>query len=332
MTVQVTILGLGQIGTSIGLALGDHKDLVRRIGNDSEPNIAKRAEKIGAVDHIIFNLPSSVRQADLVILAVPVDEIREVLETISTDLKEGAVIIDTSSTKEAAAKWAAELLPPERHFVAWTPTINPAYLHETEFGIDAAQPDLFKDCLIFITTPPGAAAPAIKLASDLTTLVGGKPFYADQAEVDGLLAANILLPELTAAALIHAVMDQPGWTEGRKLAGRSFALATSPILGLEGNKAIAKAALANRENVVRVMDNLIAALTNLRTAIQNDNADGVQQQMQEAREAREVWIGQRKINDWISVDSPPSTLPTAGEVLGRLVGLRPKSTSKDRNK
>ena len=73
MTVQVTILGLGQIGASIGLALGEHKDLVRRIGNDTEPKIARRAEKMGAIDHVIFNLPSAVRHADLVILALPVD-------------------------------------------------------------------------------------------------------------------------------------------------------------------------------------------------------------------------------------------------------------------
>ncbi len=330
--VQVTILGLGQVGASIGLALGEHKDLVRRIGNDAEPKVAKRAEKIGAIDHVIFNLPSAVRQADLVILATPVDEIHEVLEAISQDLKEGAVIIDTSHVKEAVAKWAAELLPPERHFVAWTPTINPAYLHETVYGIDSAHADLFQNCLIFITTPPGAAAPAIKLASDLTTLIGGKPFFADQAEVDGLLATCTLLPELTAAALVNAVIDQPGWREGRKLAGRPFALATSPILDLEGTKTIAQAALANRENVVRVIDNLIASLASLRQAIQNDDAAGLQKQVQAALEDRETWIGQRKINDWASIESPPGSLPTVGDVLGRLIGMRPKPTPKDQNK
>ena len=72
MTVQITILGLGQIGTSIGLALNEHKDLVRRIGNDADNNIARQAEKMGsAIDQVIFNLPSAVRQADLVILAPP---------------------------------------------------------------------------------------------------------------------------------------------------------------------------------------------------------------------------------------------------------------------
>ena len=202
MTVQITILGLGQIGTSIGLALAGHKDLVRRIGNDIDANIARRAEKMGAVDHVIFNLPSAVRQADLVVLALPVDQIHEVLVVISQDLKEGAVVIDTSLAKGTVANWAAALLPPERHFVAWTPTINQTYLHENIYGIEAAHADLFRDCLIFITCPRDTSAPAIKLATDLTSLVGAKPFYADQAEVDGLVAANTLLPQLAAAALL----------------------------------------------------------------------------------------------------------------------------------
>jgi prephenate dehydrogenase len=332
MTIQVTILGLGHMGTSIGLALGEHKDLVRRIGNDAEPNIAKRAEKMGAVDQVVYNLPSAVRQADLVILALPVDEMHEVLKIISTDLKEGAVIIDVSTAKEAAARWAAELLPPDRYFVAWTPAINPSYLLDTNSGIGAAHADLFQNCLIFITTPPGTAAAAIKLASDLTTLVGGKPFFADQAEVDGLLAASSLLPELTAAAMIHAVMDQPGWAEGRKLAGRQFALATAPILGFDGEQAIAPAALENSENVVRMIDNLIASLTSLRIAIKNKDTAGLQTQVQGAQEDRENWIGERKINDWASIDSPPSGLPTPGDVLGRLVGFRPKPAPKDKKK
>jgi len=332
MTVQVTILGLGQIGASIGLALGKHKDLVHRIGNDAEPMIAKRAEKMGAVDHIVFNLPAAVRQADLVILALPVGEMHEVLKIISTELKEGAVIIDASNAKEAAARWAAELLTPARYFVAWTPTMNPAYLHDTISGLDSAHADLFQDCLIFITTPPGTPAPAIKLASDLTTLVNGKPFYADQAEVDGLLAANQLLPELTAAALIHAIMNQPGWGEGRKLAGRQFAIATLPIQGFDGNQTIAAAALENQANAVRVIDNLIASLTHLRTAIQNNDANDLQEQILQAQESRENWLGQRNVNDWASIENPPNALPTAGEVLGRLVGFRPRPTPKDKKK
>jgi prephenate dehydrogenase len=333
MTVQITILGLGQIGTSIGLALSEHKDLVRRIGNDADNNIARQAEKMGAIDQVIFNLPSAVRQADLVILALPVDEIKEVLEIISQDLKEGVVIIDTSPAKEKVAEWAAELLPAERHLVGWTPTIHPNYLFENTFGIEAAHADLFKDCLIFITTPPETIAPAIKLASDLTTLVGGKPFFADVSEVDGLVAATTLLPQLTAIALTNTVVDQPGWREGRKISGSPFAMGTAPLQSIEGKKDIAQAARHNRENMVRLIDTMVASLSSIRQAIQEDDAETINNWMNHALEERSLWISQRKSNDWNRIDHPTTPLPTASEVLGRLVGIRKgKPNSKDRKK
>src|SRR3990172_2420099 len=126
MTIQITIVGLGQIGASVGLALREHGELVRRIGHDRDFGIARRAEKMGALDKVVINLPSAVREADLVLLAIPIDQMRDTLEVIREDLNEGVVVMDTSPVKEAVAAWAAELLPPERHYVGLTPVINPA--------------------------------------------------------------------------------------------------------------------------------------------------------------------------------------------------------------
>ncbi len=334
MTVQIAILGLGQIGSSIGLALGEHKDLVQRTGNDADSGTARRAEKLGAIDHIVYNLPSAVRRAELVILAMPVDEIRGVLEVIAQDLKEDAVVIDTSHSKEMVAQWVSELLPPGRHFVSWTPSISPAYLNEGVFGIDGAHADLFRNSLIFITCPSGTDAAAIKLATDLTTLVGGKPFFADQAEVDGLLAANTILPQLSAAALVVAVMGQPGWSEGRKLAGSAFAMGTSPVLSLAGEKSLAQSALVNRENVIRVINNYMVSLNKIRSALQENDSSTLHQLLSQAVTDRDEWTQQRLKNDWMSIDSPQTPLPTAGEVLGRLVsfGKSRSAPPKKRNK
>ena len=127
MPIQITIIGLGQIGASIGLALAKIKDQAIRIGNDREPGIARQAEKSGAVDKTMINLPSAVKDADIVILALPVDEIRETMEVIAQDLKPGVVLIDTSPVQGGLLQWAQELLPGnDRYFVALTPSLNPA--------------------------------------------------------------------------------------------------------------------------------------------------------------------------------------------------------------
>jgi len=273
MTVQITIIGLGQIGTSIGLALSEHKDLVRRVGHDRDPDLSKMAEKVGAVDQIYFNLPSAVRQADVVMLAEPVHHSRDTLQIIAEELKAGAVVMDTGPVKVSMADFASQLLTADRHYVALTPTLNPAYFHEISVGPQAAHADLFKNSLMVITAPPGTSSEAIKLASDLSTLLGATPFFGDPYEIDGLLAATNILPRLAAAALINATTNQPGWREGRKLAGHYYAAVTAPAQEPSELRALAQAALMNQTNVVRVLDDLMNALYEMRSAIA-DQDDG----------------------------------------------------------
>ena len=72
MTVQMTIIGMGQIGTSIGLALSDHKEKIYRVGHDLRKEFTSDAEKMGAIDKAVNNLFSAITEADIVILALVV--------------------------------------------------------------------------------------------------------------------------------------------------------------------------------------------------------------------------------------------------------------------
>ncbi len=99
MAIQITIIGLGQIGGSIGLALAGQKAALKRVGHDKKVDVERAAQSKGAVDEVKHNLPSAVRDADLVLLCLPVSQVRETLEFIAPDLKEGAVVMDTSPVK-----------------------------------------------------------------------------------------------------------------------------------------------------------------------------------------------------------------------------------------
>ena len=321
MTVQMTIVGLGQIGASVGLALGDHRELVRRIGHDRDFGIAKHAEKMGAVDKVMVNLPSAVREADLVLLALPLDQIRDTLGVIKEDLKAGVVVMDTGPVKEVVAAWAVELLPPERYYVGLTPVINPAYLHEVDTGLNAAHPDLFRKGMIGIVAPPRTPSEAIKLAADLTQLLGATPYFADLLEIDGLMAATHTLPQLMAAALINATVGQPGWREGRKVAGRSYAETTLSITHPTESATLQAAALFGRENVLRVLDGLIASLQSIRDDVHAQDVKALDECLARARHDREQWLKQRTAANWLEEDLPPTETPTASETFGRLLGL-----------
>ena len=124
MAIQAAIIGLGQIGASFGLALADQKTPIQRTGHDLEHGTARLAAKKGAVDKTNFNLPSTVREADFVILAIPMDQVRATLETIAQDLRENCVVFDTSPVKRPVLEWAQEILPPNRYFIGLTPVIS----------------------------------------------------------------------------------------------------------------------------------------------------------------------------------------------------------------
>jgi prephenate dehydrogenase len=323
MKIQITIIGLGQIGASIGLGLAEKKDLVFRLGHDRDARIAKQAEKIGALDKVSMNLPAAVREADIVILSLPVDKIKETLQVIARDLKEGCVVMDTAPVKEVVSEWVKELLPENRYYVGLTPVLNPAYLHTHDSGVEAAHEDLFRGGLMVIVAPPFMGSEAVKLASDLTRLLGASPLFADPVELDSLMAATHILPQLLAAALLNITVDQPGWREGRKLAGRAFTEMTGPIVQLGEAGALSTAAMLTRENVMRITDSVIAALQAMRNDLKNEDEQALQEKLERARSGRERWWIDRQSVDGMSeeIKSPVDT-PKASDMFKSMFGFR----------
>ena len=79
---RILIVGLGQIGSSIGLALQAHSDRLHRVGHTRIFGSGNHAKKIGAVDKVAINLPAAVRKAKIIVLALPMDHVENTLELI----------------------------------------------------------------------------------------------------------------------------------------------------------------------------------------------------------------------------------------------------------
>ena len=324
MTGQITIVGLGQIGASVGLALGKHKGDIRRVGHDKNPETAKAAQKKGAIDDVKYNLPAAVREANIVLLSLPVNEIRATLEVIAPDLPEGVIVLDTAPLQSSVAEWAREILPEGRYYVGMVPAINPIYLHRIELGVDAAAEDLFEDGLVAIGTLPGVPEQAVNVATDLVETLGAMTLFADMSETDGLMASTHVVPQLMAAAMLNAVVDQPGWKEARKMAGRPFAALTSALVYQDEIKALGEAAVLNEDNVTRVLDVVIGSLQGLRNDIADGNREGLSNRLELALEGRRRWLGERLQGDWTNEMSKPdpNQYPSFME---RLLGMRKPS-------
>jgi prephenate dehydrogenase len=326
MPVQITIIGLGQIGASIGLALAAHKDAILRVGHDKNLEVERETLKKGAADRMEHNLPRAVQDAKLVVLSIPVSQVRETLEFIAPDLKEGTVVLDTSPIKADVQKWAKEILPKGCYYVGLVPAINPEYLYDFHPSPITPQPDLFSNGSFLVDAPLGTPEQAVIFVMDFVRLLGGEALLADPIESDGLMTTTHLLPQLLSAVLLNATIDQPGWLDARKVAGHVYATVTAGLAHQDDIDSLRLSSMQNRTSVVHALDVTLAALRGLRDDIEKENDDGVARRLESALKGRSQWLNERMSANWTkSAQAEIPGIPTISERLfGGLVKKRGK--------
>jgi len=317
MESQITIIGLGQIGASIGMALKDNKN-IKRVGYDKASAVAKAAQSLEVIDEI-QNLPKAVRDAAIVLLCLPLSEIRETLRQIAPWLADNAIVMDTAPIKNGVIQWAKELIPRGRFYIGLVPGINSEYIASLEFGLNAAVPDLYNKGIFAVDVPPGTPENIVNVALDFCRLLGAKPMLTDMLESDGIMASVHVLPQLAAAALLNATIGQPGWLEARKLAGRPFAGVTSGMAYHDEAISLREAVLANRTSTVHALDTLMAALKGLRDDIEQGNEEGISERLNDASKDRETWLDERGEAAWLKEGGDQEERPGFGQLVGQTI-------------
>jgi prephenate dehydrogenase len=327
MTINISVIGCGKIGTSIGLALKNYTQEVHRTCFDRIQAFSKQAYDMHAFDQIALKIIESVENADVVILAIPVDEIRITIDTISPFLKSESILIDTSPTKISIKEYVEDKLPEDRYFLSFYPTINPAYIDDSENSPEFAHEDLFHHSLIVLTGSERTSNEALKFGTDLSNYLGAQVLFADPYEVDGLLAATEILPKLISSAYIHAVMDQPGWKEGRKLTNNAFYSVTRLISHLDEREDYGKSAELNKDNTIRTINNMIISLKTIRDLLQEENSSAIQKWYQESLDNRKKWSEERNLAAWNKIPGKED-IPTSGDFFKNLISFGKKRKDK----
>jgi prephenate dehydrogenase len=315
MAGQIAIIGLGQIGGSIGLALNQANSPLERVGFDKDGAVLRGAEAIGVIHQAARRLPDAVRNADIVLLALPLGEILETIKLIVPYLKESAVVMDTAPVKTSLSVSMQRLLPKGRYYVGLVPAVTAQALATPETGLKAARPDLFKRTVMFVDAPHGTLEDVEKLAFNFARLLGAKPLLADIAESDGMMTAAHILPQLAAAALLEATVDQPGWSDGRKLAGRPFVGVTGGLAYYDDVASLKAAVLGSPQAVIHALDVLTASLQGLRDAVAQGDEKAIEAMLKDAFAARERWLDERGAAEWLSEGGEPPEVPQVGDQL-----------------
>lgn len=219
MVQKITIIGVGMIGGSLGLALKGGGSAAREItGVDTDRAGLEAALGRGAIDRIADRPAVGVADADVVFLCSPVLQIPELVAEILPHMKREAVITDVGSTKGFLRQKIATLIPSHIHYIGGHPMAG-----REKSGIAAADGALFRDKL-YILTPNTAASPAaVETVRQLVLSTGAKPVMMDVDQHDHAAAIISHVPHVAAAALVNLLDRYPGKEQSlANLAGGGF--------------------------------------------------------------------------------------------------------------
>ncbi len=288
---QITIIGLGLIGSSIGLGLKTLENDYLIMGHDKNRKAMDRAVKKGAVDATHWNLIAACEEADMIILAIPIHDIVPTLEALKLDLNPGCLLLDTAPLKRPVLRAAQEHLPEQVHFIGSNPI-----LHAEHLTVERASPHLFQGATWALCPQETTHADAVQVAASMVQALGATPYFLSAEEHDGLMAAGESLPLLLSGALLHGVSKSESWREIRRLAGLQFERVTAmPDFEPE---ALAETVFDNRDNVIHWIDVMIAELQGWSEALKQDDDETLQDWFRAAQQERKQWLKLRQSADW----------------------------------
>ncbi len=292
MSVCLAFIGLDRTGVSAAMALSARPADIYCKGWDPDHEKCVAAAELKLFHPVCRDLQEALKNATLVCISLPPEDLRNILKEIGDFIESETVLVVFSRQHSLILEWTQEVLGENTRVISMLPSLNPAFVCETGTDMESPRADLFTNAPFYITVLPGATEENLTLASDLAILLGGNPIFADAPEVDGLIAANLLLPELTAAELMALAGAQPGWHEGQRMAGSSLAGATAALGNLSAEES-AQWMLANRENLIRLLDEQMNHLQQIEEMIQKKDGAALQNLLENGCKVRQEWLNGR---------------------------------------
>ncbi len=215
--MNVSIIGLGLIGGSLGLALRATTLNLHVGGWDRDAATVAAAVERGAIERGFDTLAEAVASAGHVVVATPVLAVRTIFEQIAPHLQPGTIVSDVSSTKVQVLEWAEQLLPSTVAFVGGHPMAG-----SEQHGIGQARADLLRGAIYCLTPLAGAPMEALATLEQLTQAIGARPLRIEAAAHDAYVAAVSHLPFLLSAALVEQVANAEDWPAMQQIAATGF--------------------------------------------------------------------------------------------------------------
>lgn len=195
---KVSILGVGFMGGSLALAVKKAFPQVSVWGYARSRKSYDKLKKLHILDKVVTDLGFLIKDADLVVLALPVIEIINYLKKITPFLKKNSLVIDLGSSKELIEKKANQYLPKSVNFVGCHPLCG-----SEKSGANFSKVNLYQGATCLITS--SLHKKATKEIKSFWEKLGGKTVFLNAKEHDKILSYMSHLPHLVSFAFMQSI-------------------------------------------------------------------------------------------------------------------------------
>ena len=284
---NITILGVGLIGGSLGLALKKRDFPVKLVGLGRRWSSLEIALAKGAVHQITLNFAEAIEPADMVVVCTTVETIPEMVQRVCEHAKDDCVITDVGSVKRQIVAEVNSFLPENLHFVGAHPMAG-----SEKRGATAAKSDLFEGANCILTPTEKTSEKSLQIVRALWESVGANTRVMSPAEHDFLIAAASHLPHLVACVLTQTVSEF-----GNEVGAALDFTAT----GFKDTTRIASGApeiwqsilLQNSDMLIPMLEKFVANIEEFKRLLANKNEESIQGRLKTAKEIRDAVSGLR---------------------------------------
>ena len=278
---KVTVVGVGLLGGSAGLAAKAADERIRVVGVGRRKSSLDKALDMGAIDHATLDTAEGVADAEVVVLAAPLAAYAPHMQAMGAALARSAVVTDVGSTKSLVVRLAEKILGRGGPFVGSHPMAG-----GERTGVQYARADLFVNAVCIVTptsrTPPGR----VRRVEAFWKMLGAITRRMTPAAHDRAVARVSHLPHLL-AALIVAIQGRGSMD----LAGGGF-LDTTRIAS--GSPAMwREIVLTNRSAMLAAIDDTDEQLMALRDMIELGDGPGIERFLARAKKRRDKLVATR---------------------------------------
>ncbi len=282
------MIGVGLIGGSVAAALKQKSAVDRVLGVGRSSANLQRALSLGVIDEIYDDPGSAARDADIVLVAVPVKQTAGILEQLRDAVRSGVIVTDAGSTKCDFVRVAEEV------FGATAPSVVPGHpiAGAERTGVAAAHASLFSGKRTVLTPSPGTNPQAVASVAAMWRACGAEVVQMTAQHHDAVFSAVSHLPHVLSYALVEMIASRDDAEELFSFAASGFRdftriAGSSPEMWRD-------ICFANSEQLLRDIDAYQRALAVLAEHIRSGDWQALEAVFAAAANARNAWVAGSK--------------------------------------